>query len=47
VVWKFHKNPIKPRFIYASGSTSLIDVSKWLCSFFKAMFPMVNDLLGV
>ncbi len=47
VVRKFLKNPIKPRFIYAFGSTSLIDVSKWLCSFFKAMFPMVNDLLGV
>jgi hypothetical protein len=22
----------------------LIDVSKWLCSFFKVTFPMVNDL---
>jgi hypothetical protein len=43
-VWKFHKNPIKPRFICAASSTSLTDVSKWLCSFFKAMFPMVNDL---
>ncbi len=36
-VWKFHKNPIKPRFICAASSTSLSDVSKWLCSFFKAM----------
>jgi hypothetical protein len=35
---------IKPRFIYAASSTSLTDVSKWLCSFFKAMFPTVNDL---
>jgi hypothetical protein len=43
-VWKFHKNPIKPRFICAASSSSLTDVSKWLCSFFKAMFPMVNDL---
>jgi hypothetical protein len=37
-LWTFHKNPIKP------SSTSLTGVSKWLCSFFKAMFPMVNDL---
>ncbi len=36
-VRKFHKNPIKPRFICAASSTSLSDVSKWLCSFFKAM----------
>ncbi len=43
-VWKFHKIPIKPRFICAASSTSLTDVSKWLCSFFKAMFPTVNDL---
>ncbi len=43
-VWKFHKNPIKPRFICAAISTSLTDVSKWLCSFFKAMLPVVNDL---
>jgi len=43
-VWKFHKNPIKPRFICAASSSSLFDVSKWLCSFFKAMFPTVNDL---
>jgi len=43
-VWKFYKNPIKPRFICAASSTSLADVSKWLCSFFKAMFPAVNDL---
>jgi hypothetical protein len=43
-VWKFHKNPITPRFICAASSTSLTDVSKWLCSFFKAMFPTVNDL---
>ncbi len=43
-VWKFHKNPIKPRFICAASSTSLTDVSKWLCSFFKAMFPTVTDL---
>ncbi len=43
-VWKFHKIPIKPRFIYVASSSSLIDVSKWLCSFFKVTFPMVNDL---
>jgi hypothetical protein len=43
-VWKFYKNPIKTRFICAASSTSLTDVSKWLCSFFKAMFSMVNDL---
>jgi hypothetical protein len=43
-VWKFHKNPIKPRFIYAASSTSPTDVSKLLCSFFKATFPTVNDL---
>jgi len=44
VVWKFHKNPIKPRFICAANSTSPTNVSKWLCSFFKVMFPTVNDL---
>jgi len=43
-IWKFHKNPIKPRFICAANSSSLTNVSKWLCFFFKAMFPMVNDL---
>jgi len=43
-IWKFHKNPIKPRFICATSSNSLTDVSKWLCSFFKAMFLIVNDL---
>jgi hypothetical protein len=43
-VWKFHKNPIKFRFICAASSSSLTDVSKWLCAFFKAMFPTVNDL---
>jgi hypothetical protein len=43
-VWKFHRNPIKPRFICATSSTSLTDVSKWLCFFFKAMFPTVNHL---
>jgi len=43
-IWKFHKNPIKPRFICAASSSSLTDVSKWLCSFFKAMFPTINDL---
>ncbi len=43
-VWKFHKNPIKPKFICAASSSSLIDVSKWVCSFFKVLFPTVNDL---
>ncbi len=28
LLWKFHKNPIKPRFICAPSSTSLADVSK-------------------
>jgi hypothetical protein len=28
----------------AASSSSLTDVSKWLCSFFKAMFPTVNEL---
>jgi hypothetical protein len=27
--------------VCAASSTSLTDVSKWLCSFFKAMFPTV------
>jgi hypothetical protein len=44
VVWKFHKNPTKLRFICATHSTSLTIVSKWLCCFFKVMFPIVNDL---
>jgi len=43
-VWKFHKNPINSRFICATSSSSLTDVFKWLCSFFKAKFPMVNGL---
>jgi len=30
-VWKFHKNPIKPRFICAASSTSLTDVYKCGC----------------
>ncbi len=42
VVWKFHKNPIKPRFICVASSTSLVEVCKWLSSFFKAMFLMVK-----
>jgi hypothetical protein len=44
VVWKFHKNLIKPRFICGTSSTSLTEVSKWVSSFFKAIFPTVNDL---
>ncbi len=43
-IWTFHKNPIKLRFIYVASSSYLNDVSKWPCSFFKAMFPTVNDL---
>jgi len=43
-VQKFHKNPIKPRFICAASSISLTEVSKWPSSFFKAMFPVVNGL---
>jgi len=43
-VWTFHKNPIKRRFICVASSSFLTDVSKWLCSFFKAMFPTINDL---
>ncbi len=27
-VWKFHKDPVKPRFICAASSTSLTDVSR-------------------
>ncbi len=42
-VWKFHKNLIEPRFICAASSTSLTEVSKWF-SFYKAIFPMGNDL---
>ncbi len=42
-VWKFHENPVKPRFICTASSTSLTEVSKWL-SFYKAIFPTVNDL---
>jgi hypothetical protein len=44
LLWKFHKNLIKPRFICEPSSTSLADVSKWLNSFYKAVFPMVNNL---
>jgi hypothetical protein len=43
-VWKFNKNPIKPRFICAASSASLTEVSKWMSSFYKAIFLMVNDL---
>ncbi len=38
------KNLFKLRFICAASSTSLTEVSKWLSSFYKAIFPMVNDL---
>ena len=44
IVWKFHKNPIKPRFIAASRNTSLTDVSKWLSNCFKAILPTVHEL---
>ncbi len=43
-VWKLHRNPIKPRFICAASSTSLTEVSKWLSSFFKDIFPAVNGI---
>ncbi|KAH7429047.1 hypothetical protein KP509_09G028400 [Ceratopteris richardii] len=43
-VWKFHKNPIKPRFIAASCNTSLTDVSKWLSNCFKAILPTIHDI---
>jgi len=43
-VWKFHKNPIKPRFICATSFSFLTNVFKWLCSFFKATFSTINDL---
>ena len=43
-VWKFHKNPLKPRFIAASCNTSLTDVSKWLSHCFKAILPSVHEL---
>ncbi len=38
------KSLIKLRFICAVSSTSLTEVSKWLSSFYKAIFPMINDL---
>jgi hypothetical protein len=45
---KFHKNPIfKPRFICPASSTSLTEVSKWLGSFYKAIFPTVNNTCPV
>ncbi len=46
-VWKFHTNPIKPRFICVASSTSLTEVSKWLSSFYNSIFSTVNDLFGV
>ena len=44
LVWKFHKNPLKPRFIATSCNTSLTDVSKWLSHCFKAILPNVHEL---
>jgi hypothetical protein len=38
------KSLIKLRFFCAASSSSLTEVSKWLSSFYKAIFPMVNDL---
>jgi len=35
-VWKFHKIPIKPRFICVASSSSLTDVSKWLVFFLQS-----------
>jgi hypothetical protein len=43
-VLKFNKNLIKPRSICAASSTSLTEVSKWTSSFYKAVYPKVNDL---
>lgn len=43
-IWKFHKNPKKPRFIAASCNTSLTSVSKWLSHCFKAILPSVHEL---
>jgi hypothetical protein len=44
VSWKFHKNPIKLRFICAARSTSLTKLSRWLSSFYKVILPVVSDL---
>ncbi len=35
---------MKGRFIVATGSTSLIQVSKWLGSLYTAILPVVDDL---
>jgi hypothetical protein len=35
---------MKQRFIVAAGSTSLIQVSKWLGSLYTAILPVVDDL---
>jgi hypothetical protein len=35
---------MNPRFICAASSTSRTEVFKWPSSFFKAMFPAVNDV---
>ncbi len=43
-VWKFHKNPIKPRFICAASSTSLTEVCRGLSSFFKGVVEVINKL---
>jgi hypothetical protein len=37
VVWKFHKNPIKPRFICAASSTSLTEVLSTKLFFLQSM----------
>jgi hypothetical protein len=55
-VWKFHKNPIKPRFICAASSSSVTDVSMvndlWVSKLKKADVPcdsswILNDSTGV
>jgi hypothetical protein len=38
------KTQLKPRLICVASSTFFTYVSKWMCSFFKAMFLTVNDL---
>jgi hypothetical protein len=45
VTQEFDENPMKPSFINAASSNCLTEVSKWLSSLYKAILPVVNDLL--
>ncbi len=42
---EFHENPLKFNFMNAASSNYLTEVSKWLSSLYKAILPVVNDLL--